>query len=263
MIQKRICIHSDTPKPHGIPVIITCPEEEPKAILIMCHGTGTDKNEAGNGYVKAAEILADTYHVITLRFDFMGSGESEADYADYCFDSAVDDVMSVLAFARREISSGLPAGLLGWSQGGTDVLLSLGYHPEAFAFGITWAGAPDLSSMMNDEQYREAMENGYFTMEFDWRSDLHAGRQWAEDVRHKDVLQIFSRYTGPVLAIAGEDDDVVPPVWAEKIIQNNSHPSSHALIIPGADHTYRIFEEDDQHTLVSVIEASGQFIASL
>ena len=101
---------------------------------------------------------------------------------------------------------------MGWSQGGTDALLCAAREPEVFSSLVTWAGAPDLSSMLTDDLYEQAKQNGYFVMEFDWRDALHVSLDWCEDVKNTDVLAEFKEgYTGPVLAIAGVEDTTVDP----------------------------------------------------
>ena len=73
---------------HTVPAIVTVPDGEgPFAAVVMLHGTGSDKHEAGMGYDYAAPVLAKA-GIATIRFDFMGNGESTASYADYCYSSA-------------------------------------------------------------------------------------------------------------------------------------------------------------------------------
>ena len=61
---------------YEIPLVLTLPENAQKApCVIMCHGTGSSKDEAGNQYLDLAQLLAER-GVASARFDFAGCGES-------------------------------------------------------------------------------------------------------------------------------------------------------------------------------------------
>jgi len=177
--------------------------------VVMLHGTGSNREEAGNGYLMTAPVMAEKYGIATIRIDFRGNGDSTADYMDYTFKTAVEDAVAAARYlsSLKEVNDKI--GVMGWSQGGTDALLAAGEHPEIFKSVVTWAGAPDLSIMLSDEDYQKAKAQGFFTMVFGWRPDLNVSLQWCEDVKNTDVLAVFDNYKGPVLALAGEADVTV------------------------------------------------------
>lgn len=259
-VETVVEIESET---YTIPATVCMPEGEgPFPAVVMLHGTGSSRDEAGNGYAYAAPVLAEKYGIATIRIDFPGNGDSTADYTEYTFESAVSDAVAAANYmAGLDTIDGDKIGVMGWSQGGTDALLSAGRHPELFRSIVTWAGAPDLSSMLPDEKYEEAKENGYFVMEFDFRDSLNVSLQWCEDVRNTDVLEVFSAYEGPVLAIAGEEDTTVDPEWSTKIVEANSNEASKTFFIEGMDHTFNVFTEEDLHSLYTAIDATGEFFA--
>ena len=251
---------------HQIPATVCVPTAEGTyPAVVMLHGTGSSRDEAGNGYATAAPILAEKYGIATIRIDFMGNGESTADYTGYTFESAVADAMAAANYMAG-LTNIAPdkIGVMGWSQGGTDALLACGWHPEMFKSLVTWAGAPQLKmdGFFGDKEYEEAKANGYFVMNFDWREPLHVSLQWCEDVMNTDVLKEFSAYTGPVLAIAGTMDTTVDPDWSNKIVAANTNAASKTLFIEGMDHTFNVFAEADLHSLHTAIDATGEFFAA-
>ena len=249
---------------HQIPATVCMPTAEGTyPAVVMLHGTGSNRDEAGGGYAYAAPVLAEKYGVATIRIDFMGNGDSTADYTGYTFESAVADAVAAAEYiAAQENIDGEHIGVMGWSQGGTDALLAAGQHPEIFKSVVTWAGAPDLSLLLTDEDYAEAQQNGYFTMEFDWRDSLNVSLQWCEDVKNVDVLDVFSAFEGPVLAVHGKDDTTVDPEWSDRIIAANSNKTSVTCFIDGMDHTFNVFTEEDLHSLYTAIDATGAFFAA-
>ena len=249
---------------HQIPATVCMPTAEGTyPAVVMLHGTGSNRDEAGGGYAYAAPVLAEKYGVATIRIDFMGNGDSTADYTGYTFESAVADAVAAAEYiAAQENIDGEHIGVMGWSQGGTDALLSAGQHPEIFKAVVTWAGAPDLSDMLPDELYAEAQKNGYFTMEFDWRDPLNVSLQWCEDVKNVNVLDVFTGFDGPVLAIHGTEDTTVDPDWSNKIAGTSTNEASGTCFIEGMDHTFNVFTEEDLHSLYTAIDATGEFFAA-
>ncbi|MBR2699232.1 MAG: alpha/beta fold hydrolase [Clostridia bacterium] len=251
---------------YDIPATVCIPAGEgPFPAVVMLHGTGSNRDEAGNGYKYAAPVLAAKYGIATIRIDFPGNGDSTADYMEYNFKSAVADAKAAADYmAGLDAIKGDAIGVMGWSQGGTDALLACAWEPETFKSIVTWAGAPDmmLDGFFAQADYDEAKENGFFVMEFDWRDNLNVSLDWCDDVANTDVLAEFEKgYDGPVLAIAGTNDDTVDPVWSEKIAAASSNEKSATHFIEGMDHTFNVFAEEDLHSLYDAVDATGAFFA--
>jgi len=248
----------------AVPATVAVPVNVPTggcAGVVMLHGTGSNRDEAGGGYKTAAPILAAQYGIATIRIDFRGNGDSKAEYMDYTFKTAVEDAVAAAKYlGGLDSVNASKIGVMGWSQGGTDALLAAGQHPEIFKCVVTWAGAPDLSDMLSDADYAAAKKDGYFVMKFDWRTDLKVSLQWCNDVKNTDVLKVFKDgYKGPVLAIAGKNDTTVDPTWSTKIVAASSNAASATHFIDGMDHTFNVFSETDLHSLMNAITATGTY----
>ncbi len=231
---------------------ILCIPDEVIGGVVLLHGTGSDKNEAGNAYWMLADRLARTYHIASIRIDFAGYGESSVDMLKFDYQHAIKDALSAKEYLLKRIGDALPCAILGWSQGGTDAMLA----SETFQAVALWAGATDLKSMLNEMIQRD----GYMELPLDFRSPVHFSKQWVDDVMHVDVLKQFSQYQGPVLAIAGEKDDVVPSSVAYDIIRVSRHDKSCVHVIDGMDHTFNVFTEKDYHSLAKAIDLTGTFL---
>lgn len=174
---------------HTVPGTLTMPATASKDAtvpgVVMLHGTGSNRDEAGMGYAIAAPVMA-TYGIATLRIDFMGNGDSKADYVNYNYTSAKLDAKAAADYlSKLEAVDGGKLGVMGWSQGGTDALLAAAAYPDTFKAVVTWAGALDLSTMFEDFTAASATaeKNGYFEMTFDWREPLHVGPRWFKEVK--------------------------------------------------------------------------------
>jgi uncharacterized protein len=229
---------------HEIPTTITLPEGEgPFPFVVMYHGTGSNRHEAGNGYDMLAPKLAEA-GIASARFDFAGTGDSPVDYRAYTYASGVADGEAVIAHLRT-----LPQiddarlGVLGWSQGGSIAMLTAARRDDVKSL-VTWAGALDMSGFMADS-YEEAKANGFAVAEFEWRTPLNVSIDWFEQVRSTDIGGELGGFGGAVLAIAGSGDTVVPPEVADQIVAAAAASSDAGTeIIAGADHTFNIFTGD-------------------
>jgi dienelactone hydrolase len=229
---------------YEIPGIVCLPVGEgPFPAVIMLHGTGSEKNEAGGGYELTAPELAKS-GIASIRIDFIGNGDSTEDYINYNYTTAVSDANAAREYmASLDTVDGNRIGIMGWSQGGTIAMLAAG-HNRSFQSVVTWAGAPDLTSVGNEENYETAKEDGYYNLTFEWREPLKLGLQWFDEVYSTDVLEVFSYSDAPVLAINGANDTTVDPENANKIVEASSNEKSKTLFIENADHTFNIFTGD-------------------
>ncbi len=249
---------------HTIPGVLTIPgvhEGETFPAVVMLHGTGSNKDEAGNGYVAAAPELAKN-GVASLRIDFMGSGDSIFTYAHYNYTSATIDAKAAADYlAEQEGVDADKLAVMGWSQGGTNALLAAAAHPETFKAVVTWSGALDLSTMFEDfdKAYAEAKKNESYEMTFDWRDSLNVGERWFKEVKETDVLKTIKGLETPLLAINGDKDDVVLPENADKIA--GAVKNGRTCLIEGADHTYNVFTEEDFKTIYKAADITAGFLS--
>lgn len=226
-----------------IPATITLPAGDgPFPFVVMYHGTGSNRHEAGNGYDLLAPKLAEA-GIASARFDFAGSGDSTVDYVDYTPSSGLQDGLDVIAHMRSldQIADDR-LGLLGWSQGGMIAMLTASRTPDVKSL-VTWAGVLDMSGYMADK-YEEAKANGHTVMEFEWRTPLNLSVEWFDEVRALKLADEMAGYKGAVLAIAGSADTVVPPGVADDVVAAAGGENKRKEIIDGADHTFNIFSGD-------------------
>ncbi len=249
---------------YDLPATICIPDGEgPFPAVVMLHGTGSNRNEAGNGYVYASHELASKYRIASVHIDFPGSDLSDADSTLYEYDSAAKAASDAADYiAGLENIKSDSVGVMGWSQGGTIALLAAGRYPDRFKSVVTWSGAPDLMKvgLFSEEDLEEALEKGYFLMNFDFRDSVKTSLNWCEDVMGTDVLDEFEDgYKGPVLAIAGTADTTVDPTQSEDIVDASDNGKSRLILVEGMDHTLNVFSEEDKHTLYKVIDETGNF----
>lgn len=237
-----ILVHADG---YEIPATLTLPKGEPGVkypAVVMCHGNGSTRHEAGGGYDLLAPELAKA-GIASIRFDYIGNGDSKGDYIDFTLSKGVEDANTCLEYLKTlDTIDTERVGIMGWSQGG-GIALVVASKNDAYKSVLTWAGAM-YDGSINEEQYAIAKEKGYYEVEYGWRDSLKQSPAYYEDKMTFVVASAVPLIKAPILAINGSKDDVVVPETAQKIIDLAVNPNSQALILEGADHTFNIFTGD-------------------
>lgn len=241
---------------HEIPATLTLPTGKgPFPAVIMLHGNGSNRHEAGNAYDYFAPELAKA-GIASLRFDYIGNGDSKEDYIDFTYDKAIADAMACYAYLKGSGNIDMEkVAIMGWSQGGRLALLTAARNP-VFTTVLTWAGALDQKSG-EEEQYEIAKKDGYYEVTYAWRPPLRQSPAYYENALSIDYAAELAKIEVPVLAINGALDDVVLPEVAERIAAGVQNKDSKALLLENADHTFNVFSGD----LSTLHKLSGESIA--
>lgn len=228
---------------HQIPYTMLIPNGEgPFPSIVMCHGYGSNRDEAGGGYALMAPKLAEA-GIASIRFDVIGCGESTTDYMEFTLQTDIDDAIKCADFIAAQAGVNPDRiGIMGWSMGGGVALLTAGTDAR-FKSVLTWAGAY-YDGKINEEEYAIALKDGYYEATFDWRDPLKQSPKMYEVQQQLKVSEIFPQSAAPVCAINGKLDNVVVPETADKIVALSKNPESKAVLLEGADHTFNIFTGD-------------------
>ncbi len=231
---------------HQIPATVTLPvvEEGTKVpAVIMLHGNGSTRHEAGNAYDYAAPELAKA-GIATIRFDYIGNGDSTSDYIDFTYDKGVEDAMKCYEYlSTLDVIDMDHIGIMGWSQGGRLALLTAGRN-DVFTSVCTWAAAYGHKDT-EEEQYAIAKENGYYEVTYTWRDSLKQSPAYYECAMAIDYAAEVANIKAPILAIQGTEDTTVVPETAQAIIDASTSEGSEVLLLEGGDHTFGVFTDDD------------------
>jgi len=230
---------------HEIPATLTLPKgkaDEKFPAVVMLHGNGSNRHEAGMAYDYTAPEMARA-GIATIRFDYIGNGDSKGDYIDFTYDKGIEDALSCYRYlcALKNIDA-QRIGIMGWSQGGRLALLAAARN-DVFKSVLTWAGAYDQKSG-EQEQYEIAKKNGYYEVTYSWRTPLKQSPAYYENAMAINYPAELAAIKAPILAIAGSKDDVVLPSVAQTIAAGAKNKKSRALILEGADHTFLVFSGD-------------------
>ena len=244
-MEKSIAIDN---KEYTIPAIFSYSEKNEKMpTVILCHGTGSQKNEVGNLFVELSRKLLNI-GIASIRFDYAGCGDSKADQTKLSFCGEVNDTKTVYQYlCTQEIVDCNNIGILGFSQGAR-VMAELLKDVSPIRFAISWSGACHngigVFKGWFNEYYKEALESGYAKIPLFWREDLLLSKKWFDDICDTTPMVGIQRYAGPILAIAGDEDELVPYHHAKEIVENSKNNKSKVVIVPNSNHTFNVLTDD-------------------
>ena len=238
-------------KHYDIPTVLCLPDDfaAPFPAVILCHGTGSHKDEVGDLFRRLADKLA-RCGIASVRFDFAGCGDSRAAGQQLTFLGEVQEVLTIYqALCQHPSMDPDRIGILGFSQGAR-VMAEFLKTSSPIATAVSWSGAchdgPGVFSGWYPLYYEEAVQKGFARIPMGWRDDLLVCRAWFDEIRDTRPMDGFSAYSGPVLAIAGTADNIVPCQHAQEILARCTNADSRARILPGADHTFCVLTENQQ-----------------
>lgn len=253
---------------YKIPGILVMPENatgKKFPVMVLLHGTASQKNEVGGLYQRLAVYLAQAGYA-SLRIDFAGTGDSPVDYHFYNLTSATRDVNSALDFlaAQPELDAGR-MGLAGFSQGGLIAQLVAAKDPRIkllVAWSSVAGNGTGIFQFFFDEYYKEAKANGYAVVKFPWRAQpLNFGLQWFDEIKTNTSLEQMKNYNGKLLAVAGSADTLVPYVSSINLINTVKSSSAEFVLIKNADHMFNVLGNSNANGLADDQSTAGELLA--
>lgn len=173
----------------------------PAPAVVMCHGFTGHKVESHRLFVHTARRLAAEGFAV-LRFDFLGSGDSEGQFEEMTIRGEVEDALSALSFVRQQPRID-PAriALLGFSLGGCVAALSL---PRAGAIKtvVLWAPVSNPMRWMPPTGVPDRPQN---------RNGYLVGVNFYRELPELKPLESVRHYRGSVLVLHGALDQSVSP----------------------------------------------------
>lgn len=186
-------------------------------MAIILNGFTADRCDSYFINVAVSRILCDA-GIACVRFDFMGSGESDGDFQDMSILTETADTEAVLRFVQHLdfVDTGRIA-IQGLSQGGMVAFLVAARHPDELACISTWSPALVIHDCCKN---RDLMGVSIQNIEETGWVDFHGiklGKQYYLDGISCDVYKEAARYHGPVQIVHGIDDPIVPCSYVQQM----------------------------------------------
>lgn len=206
------------------------PDDSYDNIVVMFHGFTGHKNENGYLFKQLTETLVAS-NFATLRYDFMGSGESDGKFSDYTFFTEIEDGIAIVKEAY-ELNNKKPIILLGFSMGGavaSRVSLEVQDLIEKLVLLSPAGNMPQI------------IDRYFASHEIDENGNIDMGGYYM-NIAIKNAFNNFDMYKGiekfkkPVLIMQGSNDKSVFPEYSKKYAE--LYENCQYVIVEGSEHCY-------------------------
>ena len=177
-------------------------------LVIIAHGFNASKD---------MYLLADLAKqlnqrgIATLLFDFNGHGQSEGSFLDMTIPNELEDARHVYAYAAK-LPHVQSVSMAGHSMGAVVVAMLAGeLGADKIKMIVLMSPAPELTE--------DTAKGDLFGVKYDPKNmpeyitlsnGLKVGRAFLTTTPNVPIYEVSSRYTGPVLVVHSQDDQLVP-----------------------------------------------------
>lgn len=261
-----------------IPATLTTPKSNPEStteelpLVVMLHGHGGDRHEA-SGFTQIAERLAGA-GIASIRMDFAGCGDSTEPFRNNHITSMLADARAARDYALNSINVDTTRmAIMGFSMGGR-LAVTLAHEDPRFQALALWAPSVDAGTtglvdfLGGTEALAKAKAtataNGFvpFTTSWGQQQELSAG--WFADMEASRPLDLIPSFTGALYVLYGDQDTVVPPAEAERLISAATQSrNARSYAVAGADHGLGLFSDEPKLTEQAVGRTVAALVADL
>jgi pimeloyl-ACP methyl ester carboxylesterase len=203
--------------------------------VTFCHGFTASRIEPHFMYVKMSRAL-EKIGVASIRFDFLGSGESDGLFSEMTLSTEVADVEAVLNYAcSLSFVDPNRISLLGFSMGGAVSLVSASRRPQLVDRLVLISPAANMLEVMTRDIRGQKIAM-YQQGTIDVAGNM-LSKAAIDDVFAINIYACAGKLKNKILFIHGTEDDQVPPFTSLKMHEMLA-ANSELKLIQGADHWY-------------------------
>ena len=226
--QKAFTIQGD----HGkLAAVLQTPKDtKTYPLVIILHGFNANKEMS---LLTGLAQQLNARGIAALLFDFNGHGQSEGSFLDMTIPNELEDARRVYEYAAK-LPKVKSISAVGHSQGGVVAAMLAGeLGKDKIKTIVLMAPAPELK--------QDTAKGDLFGVHYDTKNlpeyitlsnGLKVGRAYLETTPNIDIYGIAKKYTGPVLIVHSQEDDLVPYKYGvefSQIYQNAQVETLHGL----------------------------------
>lgn len=220
-------------------------------MVVLIHGFAGTKVEPHRMYRKLSKHLSNQGFTV-IRFDFVGSGDSDGDFEEMTIGGEIQDSINVVNYCRKHFNVN-KLFILGYSMGGC-VAACTATQVQSDGL-ILWSPVSNPYWNFYHIFGKEKFYQGLKGENVDYLGDV-VGKGFFEELLDIDPLRQGPNYSKPVCIIHGTEDNDVLPVNA--YAYGKIFPNCSISFIDGADHCYSSKEWEE-----SLLAKTCEFFANV
>ena len=221
--------------------------------VVLLHGFTGNKSESHWLFTKLSRELAKS-GIMSLRFDFLGSGDSQGEFQDMTILTELEDAKAALKFLKSQPDVNTEKiGIIGLSMGGCVAALLAGENNEISSLVLLSAVSQPEKNFSQLPEYLPKVKLD----ENNWYLDNNGfaiGKNFIEVLPDIHPLTTIGSFAGDLLIIHGTDDQAVPVSAAHdyfETMHNRLNAETELFLVEKGDHVYTSLEKTN--TVISKI----------
>jgi len=240
-------------------------------VVLLLHGFKSSRDEVvipsvQEGVFRRTAKAFAAKGIASLRIDFMGSGDSEGDFADTTLQGQVADARAALDYlAVRHDVDAKHMSIVGWSLGGAVAAITAGRSPYKLASVALWEPANNPAASMafsfGTDFVMKALNAGDTPVvtKTSWGAEVRLKGDFFRSLTEIDPVAEIRTYHGPLLVTSGSEDTAIFPQPQAAQAFLNYHDGPEELWARPMDHVFNVFKDHD--TVDQLIDKTAEFIA--
>jgi len=225
-------------------------QDQQVPLVLLLHGLGGSQDDE---IIQTTAAALNNAGMATLRIDFDGHGSSGGDLVDMTVPGEIKDAQAAYEYART-LSYVSSVALVGHSQGGVVAAMLAGQLGDEISAMALLAPASTIPQMARDGNFLGTEFDPGNPPETISVGGLELGRQYILTAQKLALTKVSAQYTGPVLVIQGEDDDVLSVSSAQAY--ESVFSDAQLQVLSGEDHEFSA-DPSQPASLVSQFLAAG------
>ncbi len=209
-------------------------------VVVFNHGFIGNKSGPHRMFFKLAERLAKK-GIISFRFDFRGSGDSEGKFKKKTVSGEIFDTIKIIELLkqRQEVDEDNIC-LLGFGLGGAIATCAATRSGDVDNL-ILWSAIAELDKLFFDKLLKNPNQESLEKRNYTSYKGFRIGSDFLNELKLIKPIHEIRAYQGQMLIVHGREDEIVPVSHAFSYYQNLRNQNKEILIIEEADHRYLNF----------------------
>ena len=207
--------------------------DDPDTVVVYVHGFAS--HQCGEKALYFGERFLAQWCAY-LTFDLRGHGASGGTMEELTISRAIEDVETVLVWARERFARCV---MIGSSLGGQVAAWAAARHPEAVAANLLIAPAfgfyENRVRDLGEEGLARLRAEGRATIRNEWVT-VTVGRALVDDAARYPVDRLIASYRTPTLILHGTDDASVPVAGSVDFVRRSAARPLELVVFGGGDH---------------------------